>query len=165
MKQRKVKQNKVIKYVDWFIIVVNVLTNIALLFLTNDLLNGITYNNGFYYTFTPLRYIELAIFGLAQVTGLYLIVKLFIKQGIKGKLLIITLPLTILLVVGLWLFYNAQNININSSLTFSALVGITQSTYDTIGFEYVFIALIIYVVIIYCFYSFVLNKFSRVKNK
>ena len=156
MKQRNNKTKK-IKTIDLFIILINILTNIALVFLTTDLLNGLSYNNGIYYNFTPLRILSIAIFAIAQISGLYLIVKLFISQNTKCKLLIVTIPLTILLVVGLWLFYNATNISINNSLTFSTLVGITQNTYDTIGFEYVFICLLIYVILLYSFYSIVLR--------
>lgn len=158
MKKSISKKQKKIKVIDIIIITINILTNIALLFLTGDILSGFVYTNALQYNFNTLRYFELLIFVIAQITGLYLMVKFFISQNLKGRLLIITIPLTTILVIGLWFFYNAQNITINNDLTFSTLVGITSSTYATIGFEYVFIAVLIYIILLYCIYNVIFKK-------
>ena len=164
-KNNQTKKEEAIKYVDYSIIIINIGTNIALLFLTGDILNGFTYTSALSYNFTTLRYFEIAIFAIAQISGIYLLIKFFTKQNLKGKLLIITIPLTIILVVGLWFFYNAQNININSALTFSQIAGISDSTYTTIGFEYVLLAVLVYIILLYIIYGVIFKSMSFTKVK
>lgn len=158
------KKEKIIKFIDGIIIFINIATNVALLFLMGDILNGFAYTNALLYNFTTLRYIEIGIFLIAQVSGLYLMIKFFTSQNLKGRLLITTIPLTIILVAGLWFFYNAPNININGGLTFSKALGITQGTYETFGFEYVLIAVLVYILILFAIYSAIFKKSENKKD-
>ena len=156
----KTKTNNFVKVIDGVIILINIASNIALFFIMGDILNGFTYANNLSYNFTTIRYIEIGIFLIAQISGIYLTVKCFLNQKLKGRLLIVTIPLTILFIMGLWLFYNAPNININSSITFSDISGITQGTYASIGLEYVIISILVYALLLYDIYSVIFKKSS-----
>lgn len=152
------RKEEKLKIVDKIIFTINIIANIALFFFIGDMLSGFVYASGLGYNFTTTRYIGLVIFLLAQVSGIYLTIKFFLKQNLKMKLLLVSTPLTFILVAGLWVFYNLGNININEQLSASEIVGINQVVSSSINFEYVLLAVGIYLVLLYFIYGLIFKQ-------
>lgn len=153
----KEKEEK-IKIIDKVILIFNIATNIALLFFMGDLLNGFTYASGLGYSFSTMRWVGLGIFVLAQLTGIYLTIKFFLKQNLKVKLILVSTPLTFILVAGLWVFYNLGNISINEKVLASEAIGINQIITTNINFEYVILATLAYLVLLYFVYGLIFKQ-------
>ena len=157
------KKEEKMKIFDKFILILNIISNIALLFFMGDMLNGFVYASGLGYNFTNTRLIGLGIFLLAQISGIYLTIKFFLKQNLKVKLLLVSTPITFILVAGLWVFYNLGNININENLSASEVVGINQVVNSSINFEYVILAVIAYLVLLYFIYGLIFKQSNASK--
>ena len=159
-------KKKIIKVIDITLMIINIVTNVAFIFFMGDMLNGFSYAGALGYTFTTTRLIGLIIFLIAQVTGLYLTIKFFLKQNLKIRLILISAPLTFLLVGGVWLFYNLNNINITKDISASQAIGI-DSSFISLDFKFILLAVAIYLVILYFSYSgiFKQSNASKVANQ
>ena len=161
------KKKNTIKIIDKIFLIINVATNIALIFFMGDMLSGFNYATGLGYSFTTTRYIGLAIFLLAQITGIYLTIKFFLKQNLKVRLLLVSVPLTFILVAGIWVFYNLNNISINDELLASDIIGLGESITFNIQFEYIIIAIAVYIILLYLLYGLIFkqSKASKVSKR
>ena len=161
------KKEKIIKIIDSIILILNIGTNIAFLFFIGDLLNGFSYASGIGYNFTTTRTIGIVLFVIAQITGIYLTVKLFLKQNLKIRLILTSVPLTFIFVGGLWLLYNINSIQITDSLSASRVLGISENATISIDFKYILIGIAIYIVILYFLYGLIFkqSKATKVSKK
>lgn len=158
-----IKKQKNIKLLDTIIVVINIISNVLFVFFIGDTLNGFYYATGLGYDFTTTRIIGIIIFAIAQLTGIYLTIKFFLKQNLKIRLLLVSAPLTFLLFGGLWLLYNINNINITDDISASELLGITSEQMYNIDFKYIIIALAIYIVLVYLLYGYIFKQSKATK--
>ena len=81
--------------------------------------------------------------------------------------MLVSAPLTFILVAGLWVLYNLNNIQINENISISEAVGVSEAVTTQINFEYIIIAVAIYIVLLYFLYGFIFkqSKASKVAKK
>jgi hypothetical protein len=155
---------KHLKVLDKIVLLVNILSNLSLIFFMSEIINGLYFTNAVNYDFTTVRIIGIIVFIVAQISGLYLGVRLFIEQSLRVKLLIVSIPLTILLVLGLWIIYNLDKIQINENISAMQLIGITSNGDLYISFPYIVLALLLYIFLLYGLYSLILKKRQKKTN-
>ena len=138
-------------------IILNIATNIAFLFFISEVLKGVGYNGALYYDFTTFRIIGIIIFAIAQITGLYLTVRAFKTANLKTRLILVTAPLAVILSGGTWVLLNIRNLDGAEGALVQAL-GLDTFNPSSVRFEYVLIAVGIYIALLYVLYGLIFKN-------
>lgn len=170
-KQQKVRE-VVFKIFDKTMLVLNLATNVAFLFFVSDVLQGVKYLDSLYYEFTTFRIIGIIIFAVAQITGLYLFIKMFKNSKLKTRLILATAPISVVLFVGVWALLNIQNINGGAESAIITALGLDNFNPETFELKYVLILVGLYLVGLYLLYGVIfrsskyakINDFEKFKN-
>lgn len=168
-KSEQKKRNFYFKLIDKSILILNIITNIAFLFFISDVINGIIFTNVLYYEFTTNRVIGAIIFAIAQLTGLYLFIKMFKNANVKTRLILATAPLTIVLLTGVWLILSSQNLKGKVELAIVTILGLDDFNTANFEFKYILIVVAIYLIGLYFLYGAIFKnsnlKLSKDKMK
>ncbi|MBQ8749489.1 MAG: hypothetical protein IJZ29_03365 [Clostridia bacterium] len=143
---------------DKTMIVLNIVTNIAFFFFISEVLNGVIFTGGLTYEFNTFRTVGIIIFALAQLTGLYLLIKMFRSANLKTRLVLVTAPLAIILLAGTWAILNVQNFQGETELAIVDALGLTDFDPATIEFKYILIAVAVYLVLLYVLYGLIFKS-------
>ena len=138
---------------DKSMLILNILTNIAFFFFISEVVGGVTFSGGLGYQFTTTRTIGIIIFALAQLTGLYLTIKMFKTSNLKTRLVLVTAPLAIVLLGGVWAILNIKNFTGETELAIVDALGLSDFDPTVVEFKYILIAVAIYLVLLYFLYG------------
>lgn len=141
--------------------IINIVTNIAFLFFLSDVLNGFNFVNGISYTFNTFRIIGIILFVLAQVSGIILFVKFFSRQQIRTKLVLATMPLTLVMLVGGWVILNLDNFQGENEVALKESLNLQNFDPSSIDLKYVIIAAVIYLALLYIIYGWIVKSSKR----
>lgn len=159
--KKEKRENKVLNIV---MVVVNIATNVGLLFFLNELLRGFNFSGGtISYNFNTFRVIGIIIFLLAQITGVYLTIKFIAKQSLLIKLVVVSAPLTLIFLGGVWALLSINNFKGEGELAVINFLNLTNFDPSTFDFKYVVIALAIYLIILYVLFALLLRNGRRAK--
>lgn len=164
-KSEQKKRNFYFKLIDKSILILNIITNIAFLFFISDVINGIIFTNVLYYEFTTNRVIGVIIFAIAQLTGLYLFIKMFKNANVKTRLILATAPLTIVLLTGVWLILSSQNLKGKVELAIVTVLGLDDFNTANFEFKYILIVVAIYLIGLYFLYGAIFKNSNLKLNK
>ncbi|MGN1227792.1 MAG: hypothetical protein ACI4TX_04020 [Christensenellales bacterium] len=153
------------KIFDKTMIILNIITNIAFFFFISEVIAGIVFVGGIGYEFNTFRIIGIIIFAVAQLTGLYLMIKMFKNADLKTRLVIVTAPLSIILLAGMWAILNIQNFEGETELAIVEALGLSDFNPATIDFKYILIAVAIYLVLLYFLYGAIFKSANIRKKK
>ena len=141
--------------------VINVVTNIAFLFFLSEVLRGFSFVNGINYTFDTFRIIGIVIFVLAQFSGVVLFVKFFSRQQIRTKLILATMPLTLIMLVGGWAILNIDNFQGESEVAIKETLNLQNFDPSIIDLKYVIIAGVVYLALLYIIYGWIVKSTKK----
>lgn len=139
--------------IDKTLLILNVATNIAFFFFISDVLGGVTFSGGLGYEFNAFRIIGIIIFAIAQITGLYLTIKMFKSANLKTRLVLVTAPLAIVLLGGVWAILNIKNFTGETELAIVEALGLAEFDPSVVEFKYILIVVAIYLVLLYFLYG------------
>ena len=155
------KKEKIVSTI-WTI--VNIVSNIAFLFFLSDVLSGFIFVGGLGYVFTTSRIIGIVLFAIAQISGVILFAKFFSRQKLKTKLVLASMPLTLVLLGGGWLVLNIDNFDGENESYIKESLNLDTFDPSTIDFKYVIIATAIYLVLLYLIYGIIVKRTKKSKQ-
>ena len=163
-KEEQKTRKRIFDVILKIMVVLNILTNIAFLFFASEVLKGIGYNNGLYYEFNTFRIVGIIIFALAQLTGLYLTIRAFKTANLKLRLILVTAPLAVVLLGGLWALLNVQRLDGAEGAIIQAL-GLDTFNPAEVKFQYILIAVAVYIILLYVLYGLIFKNAHIDTNK
>ena len=141
--------------------IVNIVTNIAFLFFLSEVLRGFDFSNGIGYTFDTFRIIGLILFAIAQISGIVLFVKFFSRQQIQTKLVLATMPLTLIMLIGGWAILNVDNFQGEGETAIKQTLNLQNFDPSNVDLKYVIIAGVIYLVLLYLIYGWIVRSHKK----
>lgn len=159
------KRKKFLSMFDKVILIINVVTNILFLFFMNNVLNGFYFTDVVNYSFNAVNIIGIVIFSIAQISGLYLLIKMFIKVRLPLKLVIATAPLILLFAIISYGLINVDMLSTGNAKIVLDTIGFDVANIGKIDFKYVLISSIVFLVLLYGIFTLLLRKYFIRKEK